>query len=199
MTRETTSFEKHLHELIRPLRTARWSADYRWDSLERSLANLGTDYGGLELTPDFQRGHVWTPAQQVHFVENCLRGVVPVSGLLIQFNSPQWGEVEVPDSDLPSESDLPPGLQCIDGLQRYTAITEFVKGNVKPFGLDAAQLISTPFSPKRLYVKVAIHDFKRREQLLTQYLDLNAGGTPHSAEEIARVRSLLAVAKRNQH
>lgn len=189
MTRETTSFEKHLHELIRPLRTARWSADYRWDMLETSLAKLGADYGGFELTPDFQRGHVWTPAQQVHFVENCLRGVVPVSGLLIQFNCPQWGD----DDDL--DSDLPPGLQCIDGLQRYTAITDFVKGNVKPFGLDAEQLIGTPFSPKRLYVKVAIHDFKRREQLLTQYLDLNAGGTPHSAEEIERVRSLLAEAK----
>lgn len=191
MTRETTSFEKHLHELIRPLRTARWSADYRWDMLETSLAKLGADYGGLELTPDFQRGHVWTPAQQVHYVENCLRGVVPVSGLLIQFNCPQW--VDADDSD----SDLPPGLQSIDGLQRYTAITEFVKGNVKPFGLDVAQLIGTPYSPKRLYVKVAIHDFKRREQLLSQYLDLNAGGTPHSAEEIERVRGLLAEAKQS--
>lgn len=189
MARESSDFEQQLNDLIKPLRTARWSADYRWDSLEKSLAKLGADYGGLELIPDFQRGHVWAPEQQVHFIENCLRGVVPVSGLLLQFNSPSWGDIDV------SETDLPPGLQCVDGLQRYTAITEFVKGNVKPFGFTAEQLVGTPYSAKRLYVKIAIHDFSRREQLLTQYLDLNAGGTPHSAEEIERVRGLLAQVK----
>lgn len=192
MARELTDYEKQLHDLIKPLRTARWSVDVSWAHLERTLADLGVDYGGLELVPDFQRGHVWTPAQQCHYLENCLRGVVPVSGLLIQFNSPQWGDVDV------SDTDLPPGLQCVDGLQRYTAITEFVKGNVKPFGLTADQLNGTAFSPKRFYVKIAVHDFTSREQLLAQYLDLNAGGTPHSAEEIARVRALLAEAQQKK-
>jgi len=70
-----------------------------------------------------------------------------------------------------------------------------VKGNVKPFGLTAEQLMGTPFSVKKFYVKIAVHDFTSREQLLTQYLDLNAGGTPHSAEEIERVRGLLAQVK----
>jgi len=189
MAREISEFEQQLNDIIKPLRTARWSSDYRWDSLERSLAKLGQDYGGLELVPDFQRGHVWTPAQQAHYIENCLRGVVPVSGLLIQFNSPSWNDIDE------VETDLPPGLQCVDGLQRYTAITEFVKGNVKPFGLTAEQLMGTPFSVKKFYVKIAVHDFTSREQLLTQYLDLNAGGTPHSAEEIERVRGLLAQVK----
>ncbi|MFU5648574.1 DUF262 domain-containing protein [Pseudomonas aeruginosa] len=103
---------------------------------------MGKDYDGLELNPDFQRGHVWTPAQQVHFIENCLRGVVASSGLLIQFNSPSW-------NDDASESDLPPGLQCVDGLQRYTAVTEFVKGNVKPFGFTAKEISRTQFSAMR--------------------------------------------------
>lgn len=189
MAREISEFEQQLNDIIKPLRTARWSADYRWDRLETALANMGKDYGGLELVPDFQRGHVWTPAQQEHYIANCLRGVVPASGLLIQFNSPSWGDIDV------AATDLPPGLQCVDGLQRYTAITEFVKGNVMPFGLSADQLMGTPYSVRKLYVKIAVHDFITREQLLTQYLDLNAGGTPHSPEEIERVRGLLAQVK----
>ncbi len=188
MARELSEFEQHVLTIVRPLHTAKWQADYRWDSLEKSLANLGNDYGGLELNPDFQRGHVWTAFQQAHYIENCMRGIVASSGFLIQLNCADWGE---PDP----ESDLPKGLQCVDGLQRYTAVTEFVKGNVKPFGFTAQELSGTQFSPKRIYMKVAIHGFTKRADLLAHYLALNAGGTPHSAEEIERVRGLLAQAQ----
>lgn len=44
-------------------------------------------------------------------------------------------------------------------------------------------------------MKVAIHDFTKRAELLENYLSINAGGTPHSAEEIARVRAMLANAQ----
>lgn len=141
MAREIGEFEQKLLGIVKPLRTAKWSADYRWDKIEDSLAGLGVDYGGIELCPDFQRGHVWTKAQQSHYLENCLRGVVSMGGLLIQFNCPTF-------SDNMEGCDLPPGLQCVDGLQRYTAVTEFVKGNVKPFGLTADELLGTQFSPK---------------------------------------------------
>lgn len=188
MAREVSEFERHALSIIKPLRTAKWQADFRWDRLEESIANMGNDYGGLELNPDFQRGHVWAPSQQVHFIENCLRGVVASNGFLIQFNSPSW-------NDDASDSDLPPGLQCVDGLQRYTAVTEFVKGNVKPFGFTAQELSGTQFSAKSIHMKVAIHDFTSREHLLDHYISINAGGTPHSAEEIERVRGLLAQAK----
>lgn len=189
MAREISEFEKELVGLVNPLRAAKWASDYRWDNLERALAGLGDDYGGLELCPDFQRGHVWTPKQQAFFVENCLRGIVPTSGLLMQFNSPSWQD------SMSADTDLPPGLQCVDGLQRYTAITEFVKGNVKPFGLSADQLKGTQFAPNQFYVKVAVHAFTQRSELLNHYLSINSGGTPHSAEEIARVRALLADTK----
>lgn len=189
MARELSDFEQELVKLVNPLATARWQADYRWDNLERALAQLGDDYHGLELCPDFQRGHVWLPKQQVHFIENCLRGIVPSSGLLLQFNSPSWQDIAEADTD------LPPGLQCVDGLQRYTAITEFVKGNVKPFGLSAEQLKGTQFGVNRFHVKVAVHSFTQRSDLLNHYLSINSGGTPHSAEEIARVRALLTESK----
>ncbi|MFL1449162.1 DUF262 domain-containing protein [Pseudomonas tritici] len=188
MTREISDTEQEMIDLIQPLRSACWSADYRWDKLEVSLTVLGEDWGGFEMNPDFQRGHVWTPAQQVFFVENCLRGIVGISGMVIQFNCRNWS-VE------PAFSDLPPGLQCVDGLQRFTAINEFVKGNVKPFGLSADELKGTQFSPNKLFMKVEIHDFSTRAELLSHYLSINAGGTPHSADEITRVRELLTLAK----
>lgn len=183
-----TNFEQNLVNIIRPLRTAKWSADYSWVSLERGLSGLGNDYGSLELNPDFQRGHVWTASQQAHFIENCLRGVVAANGYLLQFNCAAFSD------DMPGVG-MPEGLECLDGLQRYTAVTEFIKGNVKPFGLTACELEKTQFSPKRLFMKVAIHDFTYREDLLEHYLSINTGGTPHSEEEIEKVRALLACAK----
>lgn len=189
MPREISDFEQRALSIIKPLRTAKWQADFHWFTLEEHISTMGDDYGGLDLNPDFQRGHVWSPSQQVHYIENCLRGIVASSGLLIQFNSPSWNDDGI-------NSDLPPGLQCVDGLQRYTAVTEFVKGNVKPFGFTVQELVGTRFSPKRIHMKVAIHDFTCREDLLEHYLAINAGGTPHSTEEIERVRMLLAQARK---
>lgn len=185
MAREYSEYEDHLTSLVRPLRTAKWQSDYFWNRIERAIVELGNDHGGLELIPDFQRGHVWTEAQQTHYIENCMRGVVPSSGYLIQFNCPTWGEHR-------SATDLPDGLQCVDGLQRYTAITRFARGEVKAFGLTADDFAGTQFDLKRFRMTVAVHDFTSRSDLLNHYLSINAGGTPHSAEEIERVRGLLA-------
>lgn len=188
MAREISNHEQLLNDIIKPLRAAKWQADFRWNTMEDQIRAMGEDYGGLEMEPDFQRGHVWTPEQRVHFIENCLRGVVPSSGFLIQFNSPSFNDDGI-------KTDLPKGLQCVDGLQRFTTVVEFVKGNVKPFGLTAAELHMTPFAPGRFHMKVAIHDFTSRTDLLEHYLSINTGGTPHSPGEIARVRALLAAAK----
>ncbi|MCF5381984.1 DUF262 domain-containing protein [Pseudomonas syringae] len=188
MAREIDAHEHALIAIIKPLHTAKWQADYRWDRVKKSLEQLGVDYGGIELNPDFQRGHVWTAEQQVLFVENCLRGVVASNGFLLQFNCASW-------SDNSHPSDLPPGIQCVDGLQRYTAINRFVDGEIKPFGCHVDEFKGTQFHPSKTHMKVAIHDFTSRADLLFHYLSINTGGTVHSAEEIARVRVLLAQAK----
>lgn len=38
---------------------------------------------------------------------------------------------------------------------------------------------------------VHINDLKTRQEVLGWYIEMNAGGTPHSKKEIARVQSLL--------
>lgn len=188
MARDISEKEQALAALIKPLQTAKWQCDFRWSDMGESIAKMAADYGDLEMCPDFQRGHVWSQDQQVHFIENCLRGVVASNGFLIQFNCPSWGDWDEP-------TDLPAGLQCVDGLQRFTAVSDFVKGNIKPFGIDVAELAETPFSPKRFFMKVAVHGFNRRADLLEHYLAINSGGTPHSASEIERVKALLDTAK----
>ncbi|MYM92553.1 DUF262 domain-containing protein [Duganella vulcania] len=172
---------KALEQIIKPLRTATYEVDYDWSYFQQALDAYAKDYGGLDLNPDFQRGHVWTLQQKVHFIENVLRGVVSSSGSLVQFNCPNWDEYDY-------AGDLPRGMQCIDGLQRITAVLEFIKGEVRPFGLTVADLAGSAFAIKsRFRFRVAVHNFTRRADLLQHYLDLNAGGTPHSMDEIERV------------
>lgn len=169
--------------IIKPLSTARYECDADWSYVNKHLAGWEQDYGGLELNPDFQRGHVWTKDQQINFIENCLRGVVSSSGFLLQFNCPNW------DDEKPS--DLPKGFQCIDGLQRLTAVQEFLKGNVRPFGLTPEDLLFSSFSIKSNFrFRLAVHTFRDKVQLLDHYLAINTGGTPHSKEEIDRVTKL---------
>lgn len=40
-------------------------------------------------------------------------------------------------------------------------------------------------------IKVNINNLKSKKEVLQWYIDMNSGGTPHSDEEIARVRSLI--------
>ena len=174
---------KQLIALVRPMPKAKYEVDNSWSRIEKTLELIQKDYG-LNLEPDFQRGHVWTEDQQVRFVEAAIRGAITSAGLLIQFNCPIYAGKNT--------GDLPDEMQCVDGLQRLTSLRKFIAGDIKPFGLHVDDLEGTEFDPRRYYYKMAVHAFQTKAELLQYYLDLNAGGTPHSAEEIDRVRGLLA-------
>lgn len=188
-----TQRTEELCRVINPLRTAQYEVDHDWRHITTALERYREDYDGLDLTPDFQRGHVWTTSQQRHYVENVLRGVVSSAGFVLQFNCPNWND----DS---YEGELPRGFQCIDGLQRLTAVQAFLAGEVTPFGLSAEDLNGSGFSMRgsKYRFRVAIHDFQTRTDLLQHYIDLNAGGTPHSTTEIDRVRNLQRIALANR-
>lgn len=181
-----------LKEIIKPLRTSIYATDIQWHWLESALERYAKDYGTVDLCPDFQRGHVWTPEQQLHYIENALRGLVAQNGFVIQFNCPNWETDNV-------KSDLPHGFQCIDGLQRLTAVQKYIAGEIKPFGLSVDDLHYSSFGIKGVQwrFRFEIFDFTRKADVLQHYLDLNAGGTPHSKEEIERVRAMLSQAAGN--
>lgn len=193
-----TPAHKALYAVVRPLPGAAYTADWGLSELERTLATTADsmrDVGGsFDLEPDFQRGHVWTDEQGSRFVESWIRGLDV--GRIV-FNCPAWSKPTSGDGDLPDYT-----FQCVDGLQRLTAFRKFVRGDIAVFdGLSAQDLKGSPFDPlKHVYrLRVVIYELDRRADLLNLYLALNAGGTAHAPEELARVSALLAQASGDQH
>lgn len=134
---------------------------------------------GLNMNPDFQRGHVWTEKQQISFVEFFLRG--GKTGRVIYFNNPKWNC----STNGGSYSDY----VCVDGLQRYTAIKRFLNNEIKVFGSYYSEYEDTIRDTNT--IKVNINDLKSKKEVLQWYLEFNAGGTPHSDTEIQKVKKLL--------
>lgn len=64
-----------------------WECDFTPDRLVAQVDEWVRE-DGLDLNPDFQRGHVWTPSQQAAFVEFFLRG--GKTARVLYFNNPQW-------------------------------------------------------------------------------------------------------------
>ncbi|MBO5389189.1 MAG: DUF262 domain-containing protein [Lachnospiraceae bacterium] len=129
---------------------------------------------GLVLNPDFQRGHIWTEEQQVAFIEYFLMGG---DIGIIWFNAPDWPSVYHDGNYV-----------CVDGLQRITAFQKFYNNEIRAFGYYYKD-----FEEKRPrhWIKYSVNNLKTRQEVLQWYLEINSGGTPHSKEEIDRVKELL--------
>ncbi len=152
-----------------------YEVDVGWnyfdDFLETSLGDCE-----VHLNPDFQRGHVWTNLQQQRYIEYVLRGGRCAKDLIFA-------------SEGFSSSGTNP-VYLVDGLQRLTAIQGFLKDKVPAFGYYYSEYDGRLRSTHhRFHVRVL--DIGRKD-ILQLYLDLNAGGTPHTEAEIERVRKMLA-------
>jgi len=136
--------------------------------------------GGLQLCPDFQRGHVWTENQQIKFLEFIFQG--GKTGRVLYFNDPHWHGAHNGEG----YSDF----VCVDGLQRITAIQRFLKDEIRVFGL-----LYSEFEGKTDLIRhsmvVNVNDLKTKKEVLQWYIQMNAGGTPHTPDEIQRVQDLM--------
>jgi hypothetical protein len=176
-----------LDQIIRPVQGPIRSFHCGLDYVETFLESCAEEVPhGVDINPDFQRGHVWTEQQQVYFLECFMRGLVGEEGMTIRLNCPSWRTSPMPDSDMLDQ------VVCIDGLQRLTAIRGFLAGDIKPFGLHVSQFTGK-YLPSRVRTCVLIkfYDFQYRKDLLTYYLDINGGGTQHTPTELERVRKLM--------
>ncbi|WOE40724.1 DUF262 domain-containing protein [Acinetobacter chinensis] len=175
-----SEFNALIKPVERPIRNFHCGFNYleTWIAQEAEYNALGIDFN-----PDFQRGHVWTEQQQIHYLENVLRRIVDESGLTIRFNNPVWSDTEI-------TGDLPEQTVCIDGLQRITAIRKFIKGELNVFGIKHDELPIRVIL-RDLRIVIQLYEFKNKKDLLQFYLDLNSGGTAHTEVELNRVRSLM--------
>lgn len=152
-----------------------YSIDVDLSYLQESIGRYEHNYN-LDMNPWFQRGHVWTEAQQVAFLEYFLRG--GFSGKDIFFNCPGWHDTY--DGD----------MVLVDGLQRLTAILSFLRGEIKAFGQTVDEFGSLLTCQNTL--KFHINNLREEKEWVQWYIDFNAGGTPHSEAEIQRVQERLA-------
>lgn len=172
--------------ILQPLPEPSYACDIPLTSLERNLQQFDTDYG-IDLAPDFQRGHVWTRAQQEAYMTALLRGVLAKGLTTIQWNSPAFGR-----SLNPVTIGLHPSqLVIVDGLQRLTAARAFLAGVITVAdGLTYDEIKHSGYLGLDHQLRFSVLALRSRAEVLSYYLAINAGGTPHSAEEIARVWAL---------
>ena len=159
----------------------RVNADWKYlrEMLERYQERIGPDgkllNDGLDMDPDFQRGHVWTRNQQIAYVEYIFQG--GPTGRDIYFNNPTW------------QGSYTAKTVLVDGKQRITAALAFLDGKIPIFGHKITEW--TGRLPYDAHFIIHMNTLKTRKEILQWYLAFNAGGTPHSKKELDRVRELL--------
>lgn len=131
---------------------------------------------GLNMDPDFQRGHVWTREQKIAFMEFFLQG--GASDVHIYFNCPGFRSGYRPEG----------WFTLVDGKQRLEAIRAFLHNEIPVFGSYYKEYEGRPLSDWS--VKFHVAELKSKKDVLDWYIAINAGGTPHTKEEIDRVREM---------
>lgn len=145
--------------------------------LEQHL-NTEIEELGLQLCPDFQRGHVWTTEQQIAYVEYLLRG--GQSGKEFYFNR---------IGGMSNFKNTKADYVCVDGLQRLTAILSFLHNEMPVFGYYLTEYEKIKMAD--VLLSFNINDLKTRKEVLIWYMEMNSGGTPHTKEEIDKVKKMI--------
>lgn len=158
-------------------KSAAYCIDVPWIILESTLREW-EKWTPIDIDPDYQRAHVWTKGQQIRYVEYIMRGGHAAKE--IYWNCAGW----------------PNGLklhgtpmELVDGKQRLTAVRRFLANDLPVFGFFKDQI--TKFPGLDLALKFYVNNLETRKEVLQWYLDLNEGGTPHTEDELAKVRALL--------
>lgn len=160
-----------------------YEVDIRPDSLMSTIAeHVKSD--GLQLDPDFQRGHVWSTAQQRAYIEFFLRG--GKTARVLYFNCPSWYRAANPPIDYND-------FVIVDGKQRLEAWRKFFANKLKVFG-SYQRDFTDHIRGSTHTMKMNVNDLQSKADVLRWYLDMNSGGTVHSNQDLVRVKKLLKLA-----
>lgn len=131
---------------------------------------------GLDLDPDFQRGHVWTDEDRVAFLEYFLRG--GATGRILYFNCIGWNSFERGS------------FVIVDGKQRLTSVLMFLNNEIKVFGHYYKEYEDKPSLSDDTFV-FCVNELATRKEVLEWYLQMNSCGVAHTTEELDKVKKLL--------
>jgi len=141
------------------------------------------EHYNLQMNPEFQRGHVWTESQQIKYVEYLIRG--GNQNNIFLFNHPSW------------MGDKEGVMVLVDGLQRMTAILKFLNNELPVFEGNYLNDFEDKNFLYKIGIKVSVNNLTSYNEVLNWYIELNSGGTPHTDEEINKVKLLLINGEKN--
>lgn len=160
---------------------ARYAIDVPIAHVESNLSALAADGPEFapDLDPEYQRAHVWTRDQQVKFVEYMLLGGEVARNIIFAVN----GEVSLSR------------WRLIDGKQRLTALRKFI---ALEFGVFADEAhpnghFANAIADMRRFthsVRFVVVCLQSKLDELNLYLSINTAGTPHTQEELDKVRAM---------
>lgn len=162
-----------------------WHGSYQVDIMLRYLPEAINGYikdYNLNMSPDYQRGHVWTRKQQKAYVEYLLKG--GMSSRNIYFNCPGWGTT------------FEQKMELVDGKQRITALLLFLNNEFPVFNSFYNEFTDKIDSCNT--VKFCINCLKKKSEVIQWYIEMNAGGVVHTDEEIEKARNLMEEALKEE-
>ena len=156
-----------------------------WNYLEEQLLSWDSREGiegclGLDLDPDFQRGHVWDEDKQIAYVEFCLKEGQSSRDLL--FNHPGW------------QTHYRGLMVLVDGKQRLESVRKFLRNELPIFD---GHYLNDFEDPRRVLrssgarFNLRVNNLQTKSDVLLWYLQLNDGGVVHTEEELDKVRMML--------
>ena len=157
-----------------------YKVDIPLNYLSQTIKDYQQEFN-LQLNPLFQRGHVWTEKQQIAYVEFFLRG--GKTNRIVYFNNPSWHHKAITEYN---------DFVCVDGLQRITALLRFVNNEIPAFNSYYKEYTDRPNMTNH-YLSININDLQTEKEVLQWYIELNTGGTPHTEQEIEKVRKMLQI------
>jgi uncharacterized protein with ParB-like and HNH nuclease domain len=159
----------HWRDLPKVTSIGEYETNQSIDDLLEHLEYLQTKKN-LNLSPDFQRGHVWNENQKILFIEYILKGGNINTTIYFNRNNIEF--------------------IIVDGLQRLTAVIEFLNNKItvftkyKALDINLMNLTSLKFN---------INNLKTKKEVLTWYLEINENSTPHTKQELDRIKNLIEI------
>lgn len=136
---------------------------------------------GIQDSPDYQRGYVWTEQDKVHLIHSIMTRSDIGKFVLVELSELNGHRFEI-----------------LDGKQRLGALLEFIKGGFKYCGRYHWELTYADRKgiENTLVPVVRIPDSQlTRVEKLELFLNVNAAGVPQTEAHLLKVRQLLTEAK----
>ena len=147
----------------------------RYTNYELSDNITEKDYYKLfDAIPKFQRdNNKWTKKMKISYVENIIKGCKSQPIMLYSIGS------NLTDS------------MILDGLQRTTAIYDFIVGNITVFGdYSYKELCDSKIVHIGVTIPIRVYTFNNEAEVVKFYIEMNENIT-HSAKDIDKARKYL--------